>query len=326
MQYVLLSSGCEMPIVGLGTWKTEPQEIEEAVQLALENGYRHIDTAYNYNTEEAVGTVVNKWIKQDKLKREDVFITTKLPVFGNRPGDVEKYIKLSLQRLNLSYIDLYLIHMPFSFHSNDQMNAPLINEDGSPRLDVESDIIETWKEMEKQVEAGLTKTIGLSNFNIDQVKRIHSNAKIKPAVLQVELHLYLQQKKLREACKKLDVAVTAYAPLGSPGANAHFMAKYNYTLEDFPDILGLPVVNELAEKYKKTPGQILLKHLIQQDVSVIPKSKNPERIQANIELFDFELTNDDLERLNEIDKEEKGRIFNFLFFKGVEKHPEYPFK
>lgn len=97
-------------------------------------------------------------------------------------------------------------------------------------------------------------------------------------------------------------------------------------MEDFPDILGLPVVNELAEKYKKTPGQILLKHLIQQDVSVIPKSKNPERIQANIELFDFELTNDDLERLNEIDKEEKGRIFNFLFFKGVEKHPEYPFK
>ncbi|CAG9860242.1 unnamed protein product, partial [Phyllotreta striolata] len=324
MKYVLLSNGSEMPIVGLGTWKTQPQEIEDAVQLALENGYRHIDTAYNYNTEEAVGNVVNRWIKDEKLKREDIFITTKLPVFGNRANDVEKYLKLSLQRLNLNYVDLYLIHMPFSFHSNDELNGPLCSGDGKPSLDI-NDITETWKAMEKQVENGLTKGIGLSNFNIDQIRRIHSSSKIKPAVLQVELHAYLQQKELRKACNDLEIAVTAYAPLGSPGAKSHFIEKYNYAVQDFPDILGHPVVDKLAEKYQKNPGQILLRHLVQQDVLVIPKSKNPERIRANIQLFDFELSNEDMELLNELDQGEKGRIFNFLFFSGVEKHPEYPF-
>ncbi|VEN64780.1 unnamed protein product [Callosobruchus maculatus] len=323
---VTLSNGAEMPIVGLGTWRAQPEEIENAVQAALESGYRHIDTAFNYNTEEYIGNVLSKWIELGKIKREELFITTKLPNFGNRPQDVDKFLKLSLERLKLDYVDLYLIHMPFSFHCNDAGNAPLKNEDGSFSLDTENNILETWKELEGQVKNGLTKAIGLSNFNSEQVQRIHKAAEIKPVVNQVELHAYLQQKELREACKILDVAVTAFSPLGSPGANTHFQNKYNYSLNDFPDILGHPVVKELSEKYKKLPAQILLKHLIQQDVIVIPKSSNPERIKANIDLFDFELSPDDLEKLNALDKNEDGRIFDFMFFKGVEKHPEYPFK
>nr|CAH7744771.1 unnamed protein product [Callosobruchus chinensis] len=258
MKTVKLSNGAEMPIVGLGTWRAQPEEMENAVQAALENGYRHIDTAFNYNTEEYIGNVLSKWIESGKVKREELFITT--------------------------------------------------------------------KELESQVKKGLTKAIGLSNFNSEQVQRIHKSAEIKPVVNQVELHAYLQQKELRDACKVLDVAVTAFSPLGSPGANTHFQNKYNYSLNDFPDILGHPVVKELSEKYRKLPAQILLKHLIQQDVIVIPKSSNPERIKANIDLFDFELSEDDLEKLNALDKNEDGRIFDFMFFKGVDKHPEYPFK
>lgn len=180
--------------------------------------------------------------------------------------------------------------------------------------------------MEQQVKKGSVKALGVSNFNAEQLQRLYENSEIKPEVLQVEMHAYLQQKELREACKMLNVAVTAYSPLGSPGADHHFNSKYKYSLEDFPDILGHPVVKEIAQKYNKTPGQILLRHLVQQGAIVIPKSGNPERIKQNISLFDFELSNEDLEKLDALDKGDDGRIFHFLFFKGVENHPEYPFK
>ncbi|XP_023311655.1 alcohol dehydrogenase [NADP(+)]-like isoform X2 [Anoplophora glabripennis] len=326
LQYHKNVSGHDMPIVGLGTWRAQPEEVENAVSVALEEGYRHIDTAFNYNNEESIGNALQKWFSSGKGKREDLFITTKLPNFGNRPKDVKRFLKMSLERLKLGYVDLYLVHMPFSFHLNEANLTPSVNEDGSFSLDTESDIVETWKVMEQQVKDGLTKAIGLSNFNAAQINKIYENAEIKPAVLQVELHAYLQQKELRDTCKKLNVAVTAYSPLGSPGANVHFNTKYNYSLDDFPDILGHPTVTELAEKYKKSPGQVLLRHLTQQDVIVIPKSGNPDRIKANIDIFDFELNDEDIEKLDVLDRGEKGRIFNFLFFKGVEKHPEYPFK
>lgn len=127
-------------------------------------------------------------------------------------------------------------------------------------------------------------------------------------------------------CKQLGITVTAYSPLGSPGANQHFSSKYNYKIPEFPDILGHPTVKILSEKYGKTPGQILLRHIIQKGIVVIPKSSNPKRIKDNIDLFDFELIEDDMEKMNKMDRGEKGRIFDFLFFKGVEKHPDYPFR
>ncbi|KAJ8973048.1 hypothetical protein NQ317_011328 [Molorchus minor] len=252
MKYVKLPCGdIQMPIVGLGTWRAQPQEVQDAITVALEKGYRHIDTAFNYNNEEAIGDALKKWFESGKGRREDLFITTKLPNCGNRPKDVERFLKMSLDRLKLRYVDLYLIHMPFSFLCDESNFTPLKNEDGSFCLDVDNDIVGTWKVMEQQVTNGLTKTIGLSNFNEEQVQRIYDSAQIKPAVLQVEMHAYNQQKSLRELCKKLNIAVTAYSPLGSPGANNHFSTKYNYSLADFPDILGHPTVKEISEKYKK---------------------------------------------------------------------------
>lgn len=205
-----------------------------------------LDTAFNYNTEESIGKVIKKWISLGKGTRQDLFITTKLPNNGNRAADVDKFLNMSLEKLQMSYVDLYLIHMPFAFACNEQTFTPQTNEDGSFILDTESDITITWavilyyihktiiyyvqfQVMEEQVEKGLTKAIGLSNFNCEQLRRIYENAKIKPSVLQVELHAYLQQTELRKICKEWQIAVTAYSPLGSPGANKHFTSKYNYS-------------------------------------------------------------------------------------------------
>ncbi|KAK2583737.1 hypothetical protein KPH14_009655 [Odynerus spinipes] len=325
MQSVKLSSGHDMPTVGLGTWQAKPEEIEASVGTALECGYRHIDTAFNYNNEEAIGKSLKDWFSKGG-KREELFITSKLPHFGNRPSDVEKFLNLSLERLGLDYLDMYLIHMPFAFVLDKNTYAPATQEDGSYVLDLDTNPVSVWKEMEKQVEKGRVKSIGVSNFNEEQVLEVYSNAQIKPSNLQIELHAYLQQKPIRELCQKHNIVVTAYSPLGSPGAKSHFQTKYNYSPEKFPDLLGYPVVLEIANKHGKTPAQVLLRHLVQQGIIVIPKSSSPDRIKSNINIFDFTLSEEDLNALNALDKGTDGRIFNFLFFKGVEKHPYYPFK
>ncbi|XP_014219297.1 1,5-anhydro-D-fructose reductase [Copidosoma floridanum] len=325
MQTVKLSSGQNMPVVGLGTWQAQPEETEAIIKIALDSGYRHFDTAFNYNNEESIGKSIKKWLSEGG-KREDLFITTKLPNFGNRPSDVEKFLNLSLQRLGLNYVDLYLIHMPFSFIQDKNSFTPAINEDGSFMLDLESQPVAVWKEMEKQVKAGRAKSIGLSNFNISQIQNILNNSEIKPSNVQVELHAFMQQKPLRDFCKLNNISVTAYSPIGSPGTKAHFQAKYNYSVETFPDLLGHPVLNQIASARNKTPAQVLLRHAVQGGVIVIPKSTNPERIKSNIQIFDFKLTDEEMDKLNALDQDKNMRIFDFLFFKGVENHPNYPFK
>lgn len=325
MHSIKLLSGYEMPTVGLGTWQAKPEEIEVVVSTALEAGYRHIDTAFNYNNEEAIGLALKKWMEKGG-KREELFITTKLPHYGNRPADVEKFMKLSLEKLNLDYVDMYLVHMPFAFKLDESAYAPATHEDGSYVLDLDSDPVAVWKEMEKQVKIGRARSIGLSNFNEEQVSSIWKNAQIKPSNLQVELHAYMQQNSLRKLCETHNIAVTAYSPLASPGAKVHFQIKYNYNVDKFPDILGHPIVQKISAEHKRMPAQILLRFLLQLGVVVIPKSASPERIKANIDLFNFELTEDDMNLLRSLDQGVKGRIFNFLFFKGVEDHPQYPFK
>ncbi|XP_017784077.1 PREDICTED: alcohol dehydrogenase [NADP(+)]-like [Nicrophorus vespilloides] len=327
MQCVNLSGSNEqMPIVGLGTWQATPEEIENIIDIALESGYRHIDTAFVYNNEEAIGNALKRWIEGGKIKREELFVTTKLPVFGNRAADVENFLRISLNRLKLTYVDLYLIHLPFALFCDKEILQPAKNEDGSVIIDFENDNLATWKVMEEQVRKGLVKAIGLSNFNENQVKEIYDLAAIKPAVLQIEMHAYLQQPNIVEVCNKLNIAITAYSPLGSPGAQRHFLTKYDYKIEDFPDLLHDPLILTLSDKYKKSVGQILLKHLAQKGIIVIPKSSNPQRIKDNIDVFGFMLEDEDIAKIDKLDKGEKGRIFNFLFFKDVDKHPQYPFK
>ncbi|XP_038206661.1 1,5-anhydro-D-fructose reductase-like [Zerene cesonia] len=315
-----------MPTLGLGTWQASSDVIESIVYRALELGYRHIDTAFNYNNEEAIGKAIKKWIADGNGSRKDLFITTKLPHVGNRAADVKKFVDIQLSRLQLEYVDLYLIHVPFAFYCDPETLTPVVKHNGEYDLDMETDHVSIWKVMEECQKEGRIRNLGLSNFNEDQIAKIMKAASFKPQVLQVELHAYFQQAALRKFCEENDIVVTAYAPLGSPGAKDHFVNKYNYSPDKFPDLLGHPEVKDIAVKHGKTTAQVLLRFLVQQKVVVIPKSTSEKRIKENANIYDFELTQAEINRLRNLDKGEDGRIFNFLFWKGVEKHPEYPFK
>nr|CAD7426848.1 unnamed protein product [Timema monikensis] len=186
------------------------KNIEKSVDAALDAGYRHIDTAYVYDNEAEIGQALRKWLESGKIKREELFITTKLPQYGLHPESVEKYLKLSLANLQLDYVDLYLLHHSVGFMDITQENTdPHV-------LDPETDHVKIWKAMEAQVNAGRAKSIGLSNFNARQIKRVCQSARIKPVMLQIELHVFFEQREIVSFCKALDIQVTAYAPLGCP--------------------------------------------------------------------------------------------------------------
>ncbi|XP_050446837.1 aldo-keto reductase family 1 member A1-A-like [Cataglyphis hispanica] len=315
---VLLPTGQAMPILGFGTWNISGKELEVALDAALTAGYRHIDTATAYENECVIGNVLKKWFDAGKLKRTDLFIVTKLPPNGNRAKDVEKWIKKSLANLQISYLDLYLVHVPFAFENGEDLQPR--NENGEIRIDVDTDHLQIWSAMEKQVLEKRTKAIGLSNFNIGQIKKILDNTKLPVSNLQIELHVDFQQKELVKFCQDNNISITAYSPLGTRGV----VTKIGKT-DTIPNLLENPIVLEIAEKYNKTPAQILLKHIIQKGIIAIPKSSTPTRIKENIQLFDWELRVEDVDKLNAIDMGESARICDFSFFKGIEKHPEFPF-
>jgi len=247
-----------------------------------------------------------------KIKREELFITTKLPMSATFPEKVETFIKKSLENLQLDYVDLYLVHYPVAFKSFvDENNFEL-----APK----TDHIGVWKKMEEQVDAGRTKAIGLSNYNTTQIDNILSIARIKPANLQIEVYLYFQQKELLDYCKKKGITVVAYGNLASPGFTKLFKT------EQLPEVLSNPIVKKIADKHSKTSAQILLRHLLQKGISVIPKSVTPSRIRNNIDVFDFVLDDDDIAELDALDQGAKARIFHTRRLKGIQDHPDYPNK
>jgi len=320
LTFLTFYNGIKMPAIGYGTWRAPDAEIERALNLALEAGYRHIDCAPVYLNEPAIGKVLKEWIDAGKVKRDDLFITTKLPDFGNRAESVEKYLNKSLSDLNLSYIDLYLIHTPFGFPESPD-GQMLRHPNGDVVLDLTTDHVAVWKKFEEYVGAGLIKSIGISNFNQSQIQRILDNATIRPASLQVEVHVYLQQHELVDFCKANNIVVTAYSPLGSRGIAALYQQFGKE--RQVPDLLDIPEVNAIATRLNKSPAQILLKWLNKRGIAAIPKSTNAERLRQNLSIFDFDLTEDDMETMKKLDK--GIRICTFDFFQGVEKHPEFPF-
>ncbi|BES93512.1 alcohol dehydrogenase NADP [Nesidiocoris tenuis] len=321
---VLTAANMKMPVIGLGTWQGG-EELEKVLDTALEAGYRHIDTAYVYQNEQHIGVVIKKWLDSGKLKREDLFIVTKLCPTHLRPDDIEKSINESLKKLQLSHVDLFLIHNPVGLQFSDNLFP--IGPNGELLLDMSTDLVACWKAMENLVDAGLTKSIGLSNFNIGQIQRILDSCRIKPANLQVELYVYMQQPELVQFCKANGITICAYGPIGSPSLKK-FTESNNLPTENLNILSPMtdPIVTDLAKKYGKAPAQILLRFLLQLGVAVIPKSSNPERLRSNIDIFDFNLTEEDFAKLKSLDRGEKGRQFgNSGIFAPMMPHPEYPF-
>lgn len=314
----LLLGKYEFPVVGYGTWQSNnEEELEKALNAALETGYRHIDTAYIYNNEHIIGKVLQQWISSGKLKREELFITTKLPMQAIHEDRVEPFIKESLERLQLDYVDLYLIHFPICTKPREAYSKVPFEVD-------DTDHIAVWKKLEEQVDAGRTRTIGVSNFNIKQIDRIVKNSRIKPACLQVEIHVFLQQRELVEFAQKNGVVVVAYCPLANPGINK-FYKKLGLPEKELPSMLTDATIKKIAKKHNKTPAQIMLKHLLQRDIVVIPKSVTVSRVKENINLFDFTLDNEDIEALKGLDVGEPARACDFSFAKAFVEHPEWPF-
>ncbi|KAI5643138.1 aldo/keto reductase family domain-containing protein [Phthorimaea operculella] len=319
-QYFELDNGDRMPMIGFGTWQASDEVLEAAVAAALEAGYRHFDTARAYENEAALGRALKQWIGDDPARRKELFVVTKLPPGGNRPELVQEYFDSSLRDLGLEYVDLYLIHTPFAFqHVPGDLHPK--NPDGSMKVDHSTDLLALWKTVVGLKASGRVRHVGVSNVNEEQLERLCRVE--RPACLQVEVHLLCQQKDLAAAAARLKVPLVAYSPLGSR-ALAQNLAKA--TGREYPELQSIPEVVRIAQKHGRSPAQVLLRHTLQRGIAVIPKSTNPDRIKQNLSLWDFELSDAEMAELSALDRGEAGRIVDFSFFQGVEKHPEFPFK
>jgi len=308
---IQFNNGLSIPVLGLGTWKSKPGEVAEAVEYAIKAGYRHIDCAACYGNEVEVG----QGIKAAGVARSELFITSKLWNNKHHPEDVEAACRESLKDLGLDYLDLYLIHWPISFQRGD-IKFPK-NEDGSVKYDVNIHPTDTWLAMEKLVGKGLVKSIGLSNFNSEQVQDVLDKGTIKPVTNQVECHPYLNQARLLAFCQARGITLTAFSPLGSP--DRPWAKPSDPRLLDDEKLVGL------AAKYNKSPAQILLKWQVQRGVIVIPKSVTPARISENASLFDFNLTEAEMKEVDSFDC--NGRIV-IPMLNGKPRdaaHPHFPF-
>lgn len=306
---ITLSNGVKMPQVGLGTWLSEPANVKVAVKTAIETGYRLIDTAAIYGNEAAIGETVRELIQAGKIKREDLFITTKLWVTHLHPNDTESAIRESLRLLQMDYVDLYLAHAAVCYsHDMSKQNLSVTVQD-------------IWCGLEGVYAKGLAKAIGVSNWSIEQIERVMKIAKVPIHNCQVECHLYWPQHELHDTCKKYNISFTSYASLGSPGRVKCQPKGMKIHWAPAPNAFEDPHVKELAKKYSKTPAQILLRYLMDRKIAVIPKSVTPSRIVENFQLFDFALTVDDIKLLEST--KHRQRLFMQEFFAG---HPEDPYK
>ncbi|XP_055320008.1 1,5-anhydro-D-fructose reductase-like [Sitodiplosis mosellana] len=321
---IQLNDGHLIPALGLGTNQVKTAEGEQAVKDAIDIGYRHIDTAYLYGNEKEVGNAIRAKIAEGVIKREDIYVTTKLWNTFHEPAIVAKAFQKSLYNLNISYVDLYLIHFPVGYQriskttnltakeiddvQIDDIN-PFPHDADGKSLATNVDYLDTYRAMEDLVKTGLVRSLGVSNFNSQQLDRLISAANIKPVVNQVECHPNLNQNKLIAFAKARNVTIVGYSPLGRPSAGS----DPNIAIKN-------PKVQELADKYKKNPGQIILRFAYQNGVVAIPKSTNKERLRGNIDIFDFSLSNEDMEILNALN--DNSRLFKVS---NAKDHKYYPF-
>ena len=259
MEYIKLNNGMEIPKLGIGTFMLSPKEAEESVLTALENGYRHIDTANAYMNERAVGRA----IKKSGVPREEITLVTKL--FPNTYKNADEQIDATLERLGVDYVDILLLHQPY----------------GKVEM--------AWKSAEKAVRDGKVKAIGVCNFLAKDMDKLLEYATIKPVLIQNECHPYYSQKDLRDRYRKEGISIEAWYPLGHGDAG----------------LMGEKVFEKLSEKYNKSKVQIILRWHMQSGNIAIPGSKNPEHIKSNMDIFDFTLTGEEMDRIAGLDGRKK---------------------
>ena len=262
MEYAALSNGVKMPMLGYGVYQVSKEECERCVLDALKVGYRHIDTAQAYFNEEEVGTAIQK----SGIPREEIFVTTKVWIENYGYENAKKSLEVSMQKLKTDYIDLVLLHQPFS------------------------DYYGAWMALEELYGEGKIKAIGISNFYADRMVDIASFNNVKPMVNQMETHIFNQQKELKKWADKYGIQLEAWGPFG----------------EGRQGIFDNPVVGKIGEKYGKTAAQVMLRWNIQRGVVVIPKSVHIERMKENFDIFDFCLTDGDMAEIAALDKAESA--------------------
>jgi len=301
------SSEAEMPAIGLGLWKIPNDTCEDLVYEAIKRGYRHIDSACDYGNEAEAGRGIRRAIEDGLCTREQLWVTSKLWNTYHAAEHVQPAIEKTLADLQLDYLDLYLVHfpIPLKFVPFDERYPPgwladANDEDAGMEL-VNVPYHETWGAMEKLVSAGLTMHIGVSNLNTMMLRDVLTYAQLPPAALQVELHPYLTQEKLVRYCHEQGIVVTGFSPLGAPSYVPLGMA------EPGESVMDEPVVQAAAERHGKTPAQVLLRWGVQRGTSVIPKTSKVERLSENIDIFDFHLTE---QQMQDIAALNQNRRFN----------------
>lgn len=307
-----LNNGVKMPNFGLGTWLSDTGLVQKAVECAIDASYRHIDCAYCYGNENEVGAAIKNKIAEGVVKREDLFITSKLWNTFHRPENVEYALNLSLRDLGLDYLDLYLVHWPVAFQFQDEDRG--FNNPEGLRFDDGAHYNDTWKAMEALYASGKCKAIGVSNFTINQLEDLLSKAKVVPAMNQVELHAYNTQAALTDFCKSKGITITAYSPLGAPGRPPKLHSGQPVLMEN-------ETVKKIAAKYNKTAAQICIKFALARGFVCIPKSTTPARIVANSEIFDFELTAEEVASIMALDSGTR-----YVAAAGFAGSAFYPFK